>query len=61
MIEPTESDIGRRVIYIGNTYPGGKPEYGAITSFNGVNVFVRYDGKNSSQATSPEDLEWEHS
>lgn len=26
MIEPTQSDIGREVIYTGNRYPGGKTE-----------------------------------
>ena len=26
MIDPSETDIGRAVIYTGNRYPGGKPE-----------------------------------
>jgi hypothetical protein len=26
MIEPTEHDIGRAVVYTGNRYPGGKLE-----------------------------------
>lgn len=58
MIEPTESDIGREVTYTGNTYPGGKPEFGVITSFNAHTVFVRYDGKRNAQGTNPSDLEW---
>jgi hypothetical protein len=61
MIEPKETDIGRNVTYIGNTHPDGKPEYGVITSFNDSVVFVRYDGKQQSQATSREDLEWQFS
>lgn len=59
MIDPTEADIGRGVYYTGNRYPGGKTEPGVITSFNNAVVFVRYDGKRHSQATSREDLEWE--
>ncbi len=61
MIEPKEADIGRAVTYTGNTYLGGKPEYGVITSFNDSAVFVRYDGKQQSQATSREDLKWQFS
>ena len=33
MIEPTEDDIGRAVVYTGNRYPGGALEEGVITSF----------------------------
>jgi hypothetical protein len=40
MIEPTEDDIGRAVVYTGNRYPGRKPEEGVITSFNRYTVFV---------------------
>lgn len=58
MIEPTETDIGRKVIYTGNRYPGGKPEEGVITSFNSVGVFVRYGAEGGSKNTSREDLEW---
>ena len=42
MIEPTEEDIGRAVVYTGNRYPGGKLEEGVITSFHDHAVFVRY-------------------
>jgi hypothetical protein len=57
-VEPTSADIGRLVIYTGNTYPGGKPEEGVITSFNERVVFVLYRGDLHSKATSPADLEW---
>jgi hypothetical protein len=60
MIEPTDSDIGRAVIYTGNRYPGGELEEGVITSFNSAAVFVRYGAHKHSQATSREDLEWAH-
>lgn len=58
MIEPTEADIGREVIYQGG-HPDDKDD-GVITSFNTVNVFVRYRSKNNSQATNPRDLSWAH-
>jgi len=58
MIEPTETDIGRAVVYTGNRYPGGKLEDGVITSFNSYAVFVRYRDSNTSKATSRADLEW---
>ena len=57
MIKPTDSDIGRKVIYTGNRYPGGAIEEGVITSFNDHSVFVRY-GAQCSQATARSDLEW---
>lgn len=60
MITPTESDIGRPVVYTGNTHPGGNPEYGVITSFGESAVFVQYTGEHASKATSREDLEWAH-
>jgi hypothetical protein len=59
MIEPTEADIGRRVVYIGNRHPGGKLEYGVITHITSVYVFVRYGNERSSKATRREDLEWQ--
>lgn len=58
MINPTEADIGRGVVYM----PGfGVAEDGAITSFNDKFVFVRYQKQHPSangQATSREDLHW---
>jgi hypothetical protein len=58
MIEPTEQDIGRAVVYTGNRYPGGKLEEGVITSFNDYRVFVRYGADLHSKATSRADLDW---
>jgi hypothetical protein len=55
MIEPTEDDIGRAVVY---SYPGGKLKEGVITSFNDHRVFVRYGADKGSKSTSREDLEW---
>ena len=60
MIEPTEADIGRTVLYTGNCYVGGKTERGVITGFNHWTVFVRYGDKTQAMATSREDLEWEN-
>lgn len=58
MIEPTEADIGRRVIYRERgTHPGRKVEVGILTSFNDQYAFVRYSGLTST-ATNREDLEW---
>lgn len=58
MIEPTDADVGRKVIYTGNRYPGGEPEEGVITSFNPHAVFVRYPSSGTSQGTNRADLEW---
>lgn len=60
MIEPTENDIGRTVLY----HPGsgltlGLPERGVITSFNATMVFVRYGADTGSKATKREHLHWE--
>jgi hypothetical protein len=58
MIEPTEEDIGRAVVYTGNRYSGGKLVEGVITSFNDHRVFVRYGSDKGSKSTSRENLEW---
>src|SRR5262249_33468309 len=58
MINPQQSDIGRKVLYTGNRYPGGKIEEGVINSFNLVTVFVRYGADTHSKGTNREDLEW---
>ncbi len=58
MIDPTEQDIGRGVVY--TTYLG-KGEDGAITSFSDQFVFVHYSDQHPSsfgKATRREDLEW---
>ena len=65
MIEPTQEDIGRHVIYV----PGhanddlGHPdcEEGAITSFNDHCVFVCYGRAGTTSAgTDRRDLYWSH-
>lgn len=58
MIDPTEKDIGRKVVYTGNRYPWGKLEEGVITSFNSTTVFVRYGSDYGSKGTNRSDLEW---
>ncbi len=60
MINPTDKDIGRPVIYQAN-YPGSEIEDGIITSFNDFYVFVlfaRQRGGQFGQATRRENLEW---
>jgi hypothetical protein len=59
MIEPTEADIGRSVLYTGNRFVGGKMERGVITGLNHWTVFVRYGSDAHAKATSRENLEWE--
>jgi hypothetical protein len=59
MIEPTESDIGRKVIYR-DLNGRGKIEEGTITLFNDQRVFVRYTTGSTSAATRRGDLEWSH-
>lgn len=58
MIDPTDADVGRAVVYTGNRYPGGVPEEGVITSFNAHAVFVRYGSDKHSKGTNRADLEW---
>lgn len=58
MIEPTEADIGRRVLYR-PPRPNCQSEAGVITSFNDCYVFVRYGADFGSKGTRREDLEWE--
>jgi hypothetical protein len=60
VIEPSEHDVGRPVIYW-PPFPGylnGKGERGIITSFNEHFVFVRYRDDHFSKATLRNDLEW---
>ena len=56
MIEPTNTDIGRKVVY--RAAPDIAPEEGVITSINDRGVFVRYGHTGTSQLTRREDLEW---
>lgn len=58
MIDPTDADIGRKVIYRDRS--GYKIETGSITSFNDHFVFVRYGSGSTSAATVRETLTWEH-
>lgn len=48
-----KSDVGRPVIY---TAGHGETETGVITSWNSVNIFVRYGAELHSKATTPSDL-----
>ena len=60
MINPTEKDIGRAVVYLGRVRMT-KWLDGVISSFNDEYVFVRYTGQHPSadgQATRREDLKW---
>ena len=58
MIEPTQADIGRKVVYTGNRAWNGPIEEGVISSFNDHCVFVRYGAQTTSKGTAREDLEW---
>lgn len=65
MIEPTEADIGRAVIYVeklqGQQSSSFNHRYqpGVITSFNDTCVFVNYGRPGTTSAgTAREDLEW---
>lgn len=56
-IQPTEADIGRKVIY--RSAPEFLPEEGVITSIGRIgNVFVRYGAGATSQSTDAGDLDW---
>ena len=60
MINPTEKDIGRGVVYHAS-YPDAPKEDGVITSYNDTCCFVRYSKQHPSQngqATNRADLEW---
>jgi len=59
MIEPTEKDIGRRVIYKQRWMKPENWEYGIISSFNDKYVHVRYGAQSHSKATRREDLFWD--
>ncbi len=62
MLEVTEDDIGRFVIYIPGHAKGDRNhkdcERGFITSFNDHSVFVRYGLGSTSAGTGRQDLEW---
>lgn len=58
MINPTDKDIGRSVVYIGDRYPGAKPERGVIVAVTDHTVFVRYGADKHSRSTRRENLDW---
>jgi len=58
MIEPTDADLGKHVIYKRDWMQPKDWEHGVITSFNEKFVFVRYGTGTISKATRREDLYW---
>ncbi len=57
MIDPTEKDVGRGVIYIGH---GGERERGTITSIRHADkTFVNYGRGSTSALTRNDQLHWE--
>jgi hypothetical protein len=56
MIEPKQSDIGRKVIY--RVHCDAKAEEGVITRFNEKYVFVRLGTEEQNAVTTREQLEW---
>lgn len=62
-IEVTEEHIGSSVVYI-PTHANGNinhpdVEYGKISSFNDVTVFVKYDEGSTGQSTPTHLLIWQ--
>jgi hypothetical protein len=57
MIEPKQSDIGRKVIY--RVHSNAKAEEGVITRFNQKYVFVRLGKEEESAVTTRDQLEWQ--
>jgi hypothetical protein len=57
MIEPKQSDIGRRVIY--RVHPNAKAERGVIARVNEKYVFVRFGKEEHSAMTTRDQLEWQ--
>ena len=55
MINPTASDVGRRVVY---TMPHGEVKSGIVSSWNDEWVFVRYTTGDTAAATHRKDLNW---
>ena len=62
MIDPTEDDIGRSVIYIPNHANDDinhqDCEVGRISSFTDLYVFVRYHLGDTAAATERDKLRW---
>ena len=59
MIEPTEKDIGRRVIYKQKWMTQNDWEYGIITSYNDTFVHVCYGCDTGFKSTYRKDLFWD--
>lgn len=57
MIDPSDSDKGRYVIY-GRLNPYRTAELGVVSSWNEISVFVRYSSGDTAAATDYDDLEW---
>ena len=57
MIDPHETDAGRRVVY---SPPHGAVECGTVKGWNDLYVFVLYDGDTTPKATRRCDLNWLH-
>lgn len=55
MIDPSQNDIGRSVIYLAGT---DRSEEGTITSLGTDYVFVLYRGDRHAKATRRRDLTW---
>lgn len=56
MINPTQDDIGRSVVY---DKSGRDREIGVLISFNDQYAFVRYGSDSNSKATRFSDLDWQ--
>jgi hypothetical protein len=56
MINPTPSDVGRRVFYY--SHPRAVPQEGCIVSLSDQYVFVRYDVSGRTDATHRHNLQW---
>jgi hypothetical protein len=56
MIEPNQSDIGRKVIF--RVHGNPKIEEGVITQLNKKYVFVRFGKDEKSAVMTRDELEW---
>ena len=56
MIEPNQSDIGRRVVF--RVYDNARVEEGVITRLNKKYVFVRFGKEEKSTVMTRDELEW---
>ena len=56
MIEPKQSDIGRKVIYL--VHSDANAVLGVVTRFNAKYVFVRFGEEEKSVVTTRYELAW---